>query len=124
MSVWRDLYDEEAVTKAQSVIAAAHGANTNPLVLVTELGKVTEWLMPLLPNGEVDSDTAAKRTLHFYAALTMLARMAVDQFATMVESAKIESEDEEWPEPDPEAVRNTAFELLGQYADNLRELSQ
>jgi len=123
-NVWTLLYDEEATQKAQNVIAAAFGADKDPTVLVQELSLVTEWLMPLKPDGDVDSDEAARRTLCFMSALTMLGRRAIDAFATMAESAKLGStEDELWPKPEPEKVRNAAFELLGMYADGLREIA-
>ena len=109
-NVWKLIYEETAAQKAQNLIAAAFGADQDPSVLLAELEKVSIWLV------EGDGDAIAQRVVYFVSALTMFGRMGLDAFATVIAQAKPSVE-----EPEPEDVRNIAFDLLSEYAAQLRE---
>jgi len=111
-NVWKLIYSEDAARKAQNLIASAFRADDEPGVLLAEIEKVSTWLV------DGDSDEIGQKVVYLVSALTMLARMSLDQFATVVESARLSVD--EHLEPDPTAVRNTAFDLLSEYAANLR----
>jgi len=111
--VWAELYDADALLRAQRLLAAAIGASVNCEALLGELGEVSEWVFA----DEVDSDQIAERFMRFTAMLLLLGKEGNELFATLVEEALTPGDDG----ADPEAIRTTMLHVLDGVADRLLE---
>lgn len=115
--VWGLLFDDDAFTKAELLVAAAIGTDAEQKVIVAELERLTDWVWE--PE---DDQVRAQRIVYTMAALVMLSRFSIEQLAALIESSKVavETGDED-AEADPNAVRATSVHLLEMTAQNLRD---
>ena len=111
--VWARLYEVEAFNLAENIFAASMGADVNHEVLLAEIQRLSDWVFET-----ADAGNQAERFVHAVAALLILGRASLEQFAAAIEESKL---GQEGGQPDPEAVRNTAMYLLNQYSGHMRE---
>lgn len=113
--VWQLLLTEDYLEEAETLIAAAIGAESNPQVFTVELERSALKLVELRD----DAEAIANRLVRLVAAVTALSRSSLEHFARLVEEIRLEDED---AEPDPELIRRSMVYLLNEYASALREL--
>ena len=112
-NVWKAIYDEEATTKAQALIAAAFDGLEDPSAYISELEKVAPWLTEGTP------DEIARKVVTFTSAMALLATQPLEMFGREIAAAKRAP-----MEPTEAQVRTIAFDLLSEYVAQVRETAE